>query len=425
MLRPFQQFAATGSLGGIVLLACTVVALAWANSPWGDAYRQLWKTPIGIGPAAHPLTLSLRHWIDDGLMAVFFLLVGLEIKRELLVGELASRRQAALPIAAAVGGMLLPALLYTLVNAGGEGARGWAIPMATDIAFALGVLTLLGPRVPLGLKVFLAALAIVDDLGSVVVIAFFYGSDIHLGALAAVAGIVAALVVLNRAGIVALGPYLLLGIGLWLAVHESGVHATIAGVLLSLTIPARAPVNADAFSRDARGLLDEFDRGETGDTLVITSRRQQEALHGLDQLATSVTPPLLRLEHVLHRPVAFAIMPVFALANAGVPLGVFGDALGSPVALGVALGLLLGKTTGITLFSWMAVRAGLAVLPAGVSWRAVHGVAWLGGIGFTMALFVAGLAFEDSPLLETAKAGVLAASTIAGVVGSLILRATR
>ena len=422
MLGPFQEFARTGALGGIVLLACTALALGWANSAWTDGYFALWGTEIDVGLASHPLRLSLRDWINDGLMAVFFLLVGLEMKREVLVGELASPRQAMLPIAAALGGMLFPALVYVALNGGGEGARGWGIPMATDIAFALGVLALLGPRVPLGLKVFLVALAIVDDLGAVLVIAGFYTSTIHPHALAAAGAVVVLLVVLNRARVHALSPYLALGVLLWVAVHDSGVHATVAGILLALAIPTRSRIDADEFSARVGDVIVDFRRGETGDRLVLTSSAQQEALHALAVGATAVTPPLLRLEHALHRPVSFAIMPLFALANAGVRLATFGEAISSRVAWGVALGLLVGKTAGIALFAWIAVRTGVASLPAGVGWRTIYASSWLGAIGFTMALFVAGLAFAGTPMLETAKAGILVASTVAGAVGYAMLR---
>lgn len=422
VLGPFQEFARTGALGGVVLLACTIAALAWANSPWGAGYVALWKTPLDVGPAGHPLRLSLQGWINDGLMAVFFLLVGLEMKRELLVGELASPRHAMLPVAAAVGGMVLPALVYTAFNAGGEGARGWGIPMATDIAFALGVLALLGPRVPANIKVFLVALAIVDDLGSVLVIAGFYTSAIHVPALALAGVVGAALAVLNRRRVHALAPYLALGVVLWAAVHESGVHATLAGIALALAIPVRTRIDADEFAARVDRLVDEFRRGETGDRRVITSSAQQDALLALGSEASAVTPPLLRLEHALHAPVSFGIMPLFALANAGVRVDAFGAALASPVAWGVALGLVLGKTAGITLFAWLAVRAGVATPPARVGWRGLYAASWLGGIGFTMSLFVTGLAFGDGALAGIAKAGVLAASAIAGVVGYVLLR---
>jgi len=271
-------------------------------------------------------------------------------------------------------------------------------------------------------KVFLTALAIVDDLGAVLVIAVFYTTAINLPAMVAVGASAAVLVALNRAGVSSLGPYLVLGIGLWLAVHESGVHATLAGVLLAMVIPSRTRVDAFAFAAKARALLDEFDRGETGDALVLTSTAQQETLHALANAATAVEPPLLRLERRLHHPVALLVMPAFALANAGVRLTAVSAAFWDPIALGIALGLLVGKTFGIMLCGWLAVRIGLATLPANVTWRDLLGLAWLGGIGFTMALFVAGLAFEGSPRLETAKAGVIVASAIAGIIGYTTIR---
>lgn len=424
-LQPFQEFAAKGVLSGLLLLATTAIALAWANSPWGESYFHLWETELVLGPASAPITATLHHWINDGLMVVFFLLVGLEIKRELSVGELASARQAALPIVAAIGGMVVPALLYTSVNFGGEGAHGWGIPMATDIAFALGVLTLLGPRVPLGLKVFLTALAIVDDMGAVVVIALFYSSSINFAALGVAAVVVLALLALNRMDVGALTPYLLLGLVLWAAFLASGVHATVSGVLLALTMPSTTRINAAQFSFRARHLLDEFDESETGDLLVMTSKGQQEAIHALEMASAHAQAPLLRLEHRLSGVVAFAIMPLFALANAGVALEGVTAFASNPVTLGVILGLVAGKPLGILGTSWLAVRLGLAQLPSGVTWSMMHGAAWLGGIGFTMSLFVAGLAFGQSALLDAAKVGVLSASIIAGVTGwRLVRRAT-
>ncbi len=382
ILETFQRFARSEAAGGIVLLACTAIALAWANSPFNGGYQALLHHPLVVGPTSFQLQLSVHEWINDGLMALFFLLVGLEIKREMLIGELASVRRAALPIAGALGGMLVPAALYALLNGGGAGARGWGIPMATDIAFALGVVALLGPRVPLALKVFLAAVAIVDDIGAVLVIALFYTASISTAFLAIAAVVVAALVALNLAGVRRAVPYLLLGIVLWIAVLLSGIHATVAGVLLAMTIPAR-------------------------------TRNEGE-------------PPLLeRLEHLLHAPVAFLIVPLFALANAGVRIGgASAGGLSLTVLGGVALGLIVGKPLGITLASWLAVRARIASLPDGVSWRLLQGVSWLGGIGFTMSLFVGALALGDSTLLDSAKLGVLIASAIAAFMGWLMLRSS-
>ncbi|MGH7560233.1 MAG: Na+/H+ antiporter NhaA [Gemmatimonadales bacterium] len=415
--RPFQYFARTGSLSGIVLLLATAVALAWANSPFADTYFGLLERHFAVGPPSHPLDLTLLAWLNDGLMAVFFLLVGLEIKRELLVGELASPRQAALPIAAALGGMLIPAALYRLVNPSGPAAAGWGIPMATDIAFALGILALLGPRVPLGLKVFLTALAIVDDLGAVVVIALFYSGAPHLVPMGLAAAIFLGLVLLNRSGVRQISPYLLGGVLLWLAFHEAGIHPTIAGVLLAGTIPSRTRSNALEFSTRARELIDEFDRAETGDLLVITSKGQQEALHGLERESERVQAPLLRLEHGMQPLVQYGIMPLFAFANAGVPLGGgAGVDLITFATVGTVLGLVVGKPLGILLFSWAAVRLGRAELPSGTSWRLLLGAACLGGIGFTMSLFIAALAFDEG-LLSSAKIGILVGSALAALIG--------
>lgn len=420
----FQEFAERGVLSGLLLMACTALALVWANSPWSESYFHLWETPISVGLAGSPVSGSLHHWINDGLMAVFFLLVGLEIKRELLVGELASARHAALPIAAAIGGMIVPAGLYAMVNAGGVGAHGWGIPMATDIAFALGVLTLLGPRVPVGLKVFLTALAIVDDMGAVLVIAVFYTGAINWDALFVAIAATAVLFALNRAAVKGLGPYLLIGAVLWGALLSSGIHATIAGVILALMVPSRTTIDAAQFSTRARRLLDDFDRSETGDLLVLTSKGQQEAIYALDVTSSAAVAPLLRLEHALNGAVAFFIMPLFALANAGVPLSGAGDLLGSPVTLGVALGLMIGKPLGVMLFSWLAIRLRLAHLPGGVTWPQLHGASWLAGIGFTMSLFVGSLAFGEGELLDAAKLGILGASAVAGLGGWILVQAS-
>ena len=402
-----------------MLVACACAALIVANSGWADAYHRLLATTIAIAAGGHELSLTVHQWINDGLMAVFFLLVGLEIKREALAGELASPRQAALPIAAAIGGMVVPASIYFLTNGGGVASRGWAIPMATDIAFALGVLALVAPRAPSGLKIFLAALAIVDDMGAVLVIALFYTGAIAWGALGMAGLILLLLITLNVLRIRSLTPYLVLGVGLWYFVHESGVHATIAGVLLAFAIPTRTRINAAEFSAKARGLLDYFDRTETGDLLVLTSKGQQEAIIGLERASEGVTAPLLRLEHALHGLSAFVVMPLFALSNAGVWLS---GAAGGRVAFAVMLGLAVGKPLGITLAALAAVRLRFASLPDGVNWTALHGCAWLGGIGFTMSLFIATLAFDGTTLLDSAKVGILGGSILSGVVGAIVLR---
>lgn len=424
VLSPFARFAKTESAGGIVLIAATLVAIVWANSPWGGAYERLWETPVTVGFGAQALTYSLHHWINDGLMAVFFFLVGLEIKREFLVGELASLKRAALPIAAALGGMVVPAILYAALNMGRAGEAGWGIPMATDIAFALGVLALLGPRIPLSLKVFLAALAIVDDLGAVLVIAVFYTDVIQWGALQLGFVLLAGLAVANRMQVRSPIVYTLVGLVVWVAFLKSGVHATVAGVLLAMTIPARTRIDTAEFLERGRRILDYFDlSGEEGKG-VLTNKRQQGAVQEMENACEAAQAPLQRIEHELHDWVAFFIIPVFALANAGVHLGGnLGGAFGDPVTLGIILGLVVGKPIGITLFAWLSVRTGLADLPASVTWRAVRGVSLLGGIGFTMSLFIAGLAFPGAPQLnEDAKIGIFVASLVAGIAGFLVLR---
>jgi Na+:H+ antiporter, NhaA family len=423
IMTPFQEFAHAEASGGIVLLLCTVLALAWANSPWTEGYANLWRTRLTIGLGQFLLAKPLLLWINDGLMAVFFFVVGLEIKREVLVGELASPRRAALPIAAALGGMVVPAGIYAALNVGTPGAPGWGVPMATDIAFALGVLALLGRRAPLAVKVFLTALAIIDDIGAVLVIALFYTAEIAWDGLVIGGGFLLALACVNRAGVRSTLVYALLGFGLWLAFLQSGVHATVAGVLLALTIPCRTRIEPDEFLAHGRALLDEFQRASTSGSDVLADEAQQSAVQDLETACDDVLTPLQRLEHRLHPWVAFAIMPLFALANAGVSLsGDLSGAVASSVALGVLAGLVFGKQVGITLFAWLAVRSGLAAVPAGVTWRHLYGASWLAGIGFTMSLFIASLAFGDSPLLSTAKVGILVASLIAGVGGWTILR---
>jgi len=417
--NPFQEFCRTEAAGGALLVACACAALVVANSRWADAYHLLLSVTITIGPSDHALALTVHQWINDALMSVFFLLVGLEIKREALAGELASLRHAALPIAGAIGGMVVPAFIYVLINGGGTASRGWAIPMATDIAFALGVLALVAPRAPSGLKTFLAASAIVDDMGAVVVIALFYTRAIAWGALAMAGLILLLLIALNLLRVRRLMPFLVLGVGLWFFVHESGVHATIAGVLLALTIPTRTRINAAQFSAKARGLLDYFDRTEPDTALVSTGIRQQEAIIGLERAAEGLMAPLVRLEHAIHGFSAFVVMPLFAFSNAGV--GLHGT-LGGRVPLAVILALAIGKPLGITGAALAAVRLRLATLPDGVNWTALHGCAWLAGIGFTMSLFIAALAFDDTTLVDAAKVGILTGSLLAGIIGAVVVR---
>jgi NhaA family Na+:H+ antiporter len=422
-MRPFQEFAGRETSGGILLLLCTLIALVWANSPWSQQYTDLWHTQFSVGLGGFRLSHELHFWVNDALMAVFFFVVGLEIKRQLLAGELASPRQAALPILAALGGVVVPALLYSVLNANGPGARGWGIPMATDIAFAIGVMALLGNRIPLGLKVFLTALAIVDDIAAVLVIAVFYTADLAWGALGIAAFCLLLALAANRMGVRHPLPYALIGAVLWITVLQSGIHATIAGVLLAFVIPSRTAIDQREFLEHSRAVLDEFEiAASTEPFAILSDLAQQSAVEELETACERVQPPLHRLEQGLHPWVTFLIMPIFALANAGVVLS--GDSRNlmlQPVTLGVVLGLVLGKPIGITLASWLAVRLRLASLPQNVSWKHIHGAAWLGGIGFTMSLFMTGLAFDDEVHLTAAKLGILIASVCAGIVGSAIL----
>ncbi len=417
ILSPFQQFLRRTTAGGIVLIATALVALALASLLGGEAWHHFWEQRLGIRFAGETrIELSLHHWVNDGLMALFFLLVGLEIKRELLVGELSSPRAAALPVAAALGGMVVPALVYAAFNAGTPGASGWGIPMATDIAFAVGILVLLAWRVPKNLILFLMALAIADDLGAVLVIAVFYTPALDMGAFWSACGLLAALALLNRGGIRHPLPYALLGLMLWLAVLASGVHATIAGILLAFSVPARPaqPITRLAARMDElRATLGNARSGQAGDDPRIA------IAEGLERSAALVQSPLQRIEHALTPWVSFAVIPVFALANAGIDLGAVAwrEALANPVTLGVMAGLVLGKFAGIGVFSWLAVKSGLARLPKGVGWRHLLGAAWLGGIGFTMSIFISQLAFTELAQVEQAKLGILLGSAIAAAIG--------
>ena len=422
VLTPFKEFFQSTVSGGLLLMAAAIVALLWANSPWQQSYVDIWNTPLTMGIGDAVLSMPLILWINDGLMAIFFLVVGVEIKRELLVGELDTRRKATLPIAAAVGGAILPAIIYALIVGGSLGQSGWGIPMATDIAFALGVLALLGSRVPLGLKVFLTALAIVDDLLAVLVIAIFYTHDLRVDMLLAAAGVVVLLLIANRLGVRHPVVYFGLGIVLWAFVLESGVHATIAGVLLAATIPARTRIDAPAFVARARSIVDRFERTVIHDPTVDVEDNHED-LWELETITEQAQAPMLRLEHTLHPWVSFLIVPLFALANAGVTITSEVFRLPpDPIILGVLLGLVVGKQVGISLATVLVVRSGRAVLPEGVTWRHVYGVAWLGGIGFTMSLFIAELGLDHGSELSMAKVGILLASTVAGVGGYLLLR---
>ena len=407
--------------GGLLLMICTIVALIAANSPFAEDWFALWEVYLTAGAGPLEISKPLHLWINDGLMAIFFFVVGLEIKREVLVGELSSLRKAALPMMGAIGGMVVPALLYLAFNAGTDAASGWGIPMATDIAFALGVLALLGSRAPLSLKVFLTALAIVDDLGAVLVIALFYTADVSAQMLGLGAVFLAGMFALNLLGVRAPVAYLVLGIALWVAVLKSGVHATVAGVLGAMAIPVRRRIAATEFVEKARIYLREIEEDLQPGTVAPTAD-QTDAIHGLEQACEAVETPLARLEHGLHPWVAYFIIPVFALANAGVALGGgAGEALSSSVSLGIIAGLVLGKQIGVMLFAWLAVKLRLADLPTGATWAQLYGVACLCGIGFTMSLFIGNLAFASPATLDLAKMGILAASVISGIMGWIVL----
>jgi NhaA family Na+:H+ antiporter len=422
ILSPFQEFFQQEASSGILLIIATIIALIWANSPWAESYIHLWETKFTVSFGAFGISKDLLHWINDGLMAVFFFVVGLEIKREVLVGELASPRQAILPIVAAIGGMAIPAGFYLLFNANGPASSGWGIPMATDIAFALGVLSLLGKRVPLSLKIFLTAVAIVDDLGAVLVIALFYTSELVWISLLVGAGFLITLIIMNKLGVRSPLVYSLLGLGLWVAFLKSGVHATIAGVLLAMIIPVRTRINTEEFISHAGFFLDEFRKhGKPGES-VLTNKDQRSAILAIEVAAEHAQTPLQRLEHMLHPWVSYFIMPVFALANAGVSLkGNILSVITQPVTLGILAGLVLGKQIGVFLASYLAVKLKWADLPSGMTWGRLYGLAWLAGIGFTMSLFIAGLAFVNSEFLSSAKTGILIASLISGIAGAVIL----
>jgi NhaA family Na+:H+ antiporter len=409
---PFDRFMHVESASGFVLLAATVIALALANSGFADGFMSLWKTPVGFEFGAFQMRHSLAHWINDGLMAIFFFVIGLEVKREIVHGDLGNLRQAALPISAAIGGMVLPAGVYLAFQGDGPAAAGWGIPMATDIAFVVGCLALLGPRVPHALRVLLLSVAIADDIGAILVIAIGYTDAIGWGALGLGFLGIGAIALLSRLGVRGFAMYGLLGLCVWFAFHESGVHATVAGVILGLMTPAHAYLEDTTLAQ----AIERVTAGMHGD-------REAEG-HGVAEVrgarwATRETvSPLAYLETTLHTWVAFAIMPLFALANAGVPFTA--SDLVDPVAIAVAAGLVIGKPLGIVGFSWLAVRAGLAALPQGVTWGHLLGGGLLTGIGFTMALFICGLAL-DAEFLDAAKVGVLAASVVAAVLGMFVM----
>ena len=417
VVQPVLRFLHMEIAAGVLLLVAAIVALVWANSPARESYTALFETEIAIGVGGHVLGHTLQEWINDLLMAVFFFVVGLEIKREIVHGDLRDPKQVALPVLAALGGMVVPALIFYAFNAGTPAAGGWGVPMATDIAFAVGVLALVGRRAPTSLKIFLLTLAIADDIGAIIVIAIFYSSGISFQWLVAALVAVACIRLMKGLKIRALVPYAVFAAFLWFAVLESGVHATIAGVVLGLLTPARPFHEPEAVAATVADPLEG-----------VLALRKDEEMDGqrmleVSRLAYEGVSPLARLEATLHGWSSFVILPLFALANAGVTLadGALGDAISNPVTLGVVAGLVLGKPIGILLFSWLAVRMRIARLPALSGWLEIAGVGLLAGIGFTVALFVTNLAFQDAATADAAKVGILAASAIAGLLGAAFL----
>ena len=414
--RPVRDFLGIEAASGLLLIAATVVALVWVNSPWGDSYHDFVDVHISL-EIGGLLTIdeSIGHWVNDGLMVIFFFVVGLEIKRELVSGELRDPRAAALPALAAVGGMIVPALVYFTMNRGGPGADGWGVPMATDIAFAVGVVSLLGTRVPSTMKVFLLTLAIVDDIGAIAVIAVFYTSDLSVGWLSVAIGLVLVVFVMKVARVWYVPLYVVVGVGLWLAVFESGVHATIAGVALGLITPAR-PLRSYSPGHEDVASGGHISAALSGQVSPSVLRRATFELR--EQVSVAE-----RLEEVIHPFSSFLIVPMFALVNAGIEIS--GESLqravSSDVTLGVVAGLVIGKFVGVSLFTWIAIRLGISALPRGATFTHVLGLALIAGVGFTVSLFITGLAFDSPEVVDDAKLGILAASTIAAVMGSLVL----
>ncbi|HBP90518.1 MAG TPA: Na+/H+ antiporter NhaA [Nitrospirales bacterium] len=423
LLSPLEDFTKQNASGGIVLLVCTAIALLLANSVYGDLYSAFWNLPFTIGIGPYLLEKPILLWINDGLMAIFFFVIGLEIKREILVGELSEPRQAILPIAAAIGGMIVPALAFLMLNFQTPHNSGWGIPMATDIAFAIGLLGLLGSKVPFSAKIFLTTLAIVDDLGAVLVIAFFYTSHISWISLGTGLGFLTILMGANRMGIRSPVIYGLFGIGgLWLAFLFSGLHPTVAGVLAALTIPANSAMTKNEFAHKSQKFSQEFQKAEVPGVSVLGNEDQDQAIQALETAKDLIQPPLQKLEHALYPWVTFAIMPIFALANAGVVIATdFSSLVNDSLSLGIGLGLVVGKPLGICLGAWLVVQFGSSVLPSHLRWPQIIGLGFMGGIGFTMAIFIATLAFHAPSDLQTAKLAILIASCLSACIGLLLL----
>jgi NhaA family Na+:H+ antiporter len=421
ILTPIQKFVRIESFSGMLLFGATLIALLLANSPMADGFQSIWQYKIGISSSGFELVKPVILWINDGLMTIFFFLIGLEIKRELMIGELNSVKKASFPLFAAIGGMLVPVAFFILLNRNPENSHAWGIPMATDIAFSLAILTLLGKRVPIGLKVFLIAFAIVDDLGAVMVIAIFYSGTIKWSLIGISMLLLALLFFLSSRRYFSHGVFLSVGIIIWYLFLKAGIHPTIAGVLMALTIPIRREIEEDTYVNNLCDIVDDIKTSADPSTPLLTEK-QIEGIDELEDWTEKVQSPLQHLEHKLHNYVAYLIMPVFALSNAGVSFQV-GGGLDSSFAAIIAICLIAGKLIGVSLFAWLALKLGFAELPDEVNLLQVIGIALLAGVGFTMSIFVANLAFYGvDSLLDSAKAGILIGSFIAGVSGFLVLR---
>lgn len=418
-----QKFIKIESFSGILLFGVTLIALAWANSPWAESYTAIWNYRLGLEISSFELNKPLILWINDGLMAIFFFLIGLEIKRELVIGELNSTRKATLPLFAAIGGMTFPAVVYFLLNDQPETLNGWAVPMATDIAFSLAIIKLLGDRVPLNLKIFLTAFAIVDDLGAVLIIAIFYSTGIKWSLIVAAMFLIALLFILSNRNLFSKYLLVIIGVVVWTLFLKAGIHPTIAGVLLAFTVPIRQKVNIKSFSSELAEIVARLQSSPPESTETL-SKEQIAEIDELDEWIDKVQSPLQRMEHGLHNWVAYCIMPIFALANAGVAISAGAD-LNYSLLLVIAIALIVGNPIGIGLLTTVAIRTGWAVLPEGVTKRQIVGVSFLAGVGFTMSVFIANLAFSGSALLlDSAKVGILLGSVVSGLIGYLILRSS-
>ena len=419
--RTFDSFVHSEVMGSMVLLACAATALIWANSPWAEQYFALIHTYMGFSWGETTYRMSLQHWVNDALMVIFFFVVGLEIKRELLLGHLSSFRQASLPVMAAVGGVALPAGIYFALNVGeADMVRGWGIPMATDIAFALGILAMFGKRVPIGLKIFLTALAIADDLAAVSVIALFYTEQINFMPLIVAGALLLPLMVAFQIRLARISVMMVLIVGVWVGVFASGIHATVAGVVMAFLVPVRVRIQPQKLIDFASDKLRRLRRDDVTKDSMIENHQQLEAIEDLHSATRELTPFGLSLEHYLHPIQTLFVLPLFALFNAGVAVGE--QSFGSTVSLGIILGLFLGKPIGIMLFSWLTVQLRLAAMPEGVNWGQILGAGCLAGVGFTMSIFITELAFDDSALIGDAKLSIVIASVLAGIGGYLILR---